>query len=397
MCIMAITCPRCGAEYDATLFEYGHRVRCGCGEEIRYPGTDRRSGHVAGPAAKTPPLKIDGSFGEGGGQILRSSLALSLVTGTPFAINKIRASRKKPGLMRQHLAAVRAAAKVGRAWVEGAETESKRLTFIPGAVESGEFAFDVGSAGSATLVLQTVLPALMLAGGESNLTLRGGTHNPMAPPLDFLVNSFLPLINRLGPTVEVRPVRPGFYPAGGGEFTVHVRPARRLGRLELIERGAIRARRVRVLLAQLPRHIADRECRTIAQRTGWADDCFTIEEIRDAHGPGNVVMIELEAENVTEVFTGFGRIGVKAEQVALETLREAEEYSASDVPVGRHLADQLLLPLGIGAHLGAGGGAFRTLPLSGHSTTHLETLRQFLGVETTIERDAQGNCLVRIG
>ena len=132
----------------------------------------------------------------------------------------------------------------------------------------------MGSAGSTTLVLQTVLPALLLADGESNLTLRGGTHNPMAPPFDFLAKSYLPLVNRLGPTVEAGLVRPGFYPAGGGEFWVRIQPARQLGRLELTERGEIRARRVRVLLAHLPRHIAERECRTIAQQTGWSEDCF---------------------------------------------------------------------------------------------------------------------------
>ena len=299
--------------------------------------------------------------------------------------------------MRQHLAAVRAAAEVSQAQVEGAEIGSKRLTFCPGAVRAGNYTFDVDSAGSATLVLQTVLPALLLAEGESNLTLRGGTHNPMAPPFDFLAKSYLPLVNRLGPTVEARLVRPGFYPAGGGEFTVRIQPARQLGRLELTDRGEIRAHRVRVLLANLPRHIAERECRTIAQQTGWSEDCFAIEEPTDARGPGNVVMIELEAENVTEVCTSFGRIGVKAEDVALEALREAEEYLASDVPVGRHLADQLMLPLGIGAYFGTGGGQFRTLSLSAHATTHLEILRRFLGLEAKVEHDSSGNCLVQIG
>ena len=166
---------------------------------------------------------------------------------------------------------------------------------------------------------------------------------------------------------------------------------------ELLERGAIRAERIRVLLANLPRHIAERECRTIADRTGWNEDCFAIEEPKHAHGPGNVVMIELEAESVTEVCTSFGRIGVKAEEVALETLREAEEYLASDVPVGRHLADQIMLPLGVGAYFGSGGGQFRTLSLSAHATTHLEILRRFLGLEAKVEHDGRGSCRVQIG
>jgi RNA 3'-terminal phosphate cyclase (ATP) len=251
--------------------------------------------------------------------------------------------------MRQHLTAVRAAAEIGGAEVEGATFGSRRLVFRPGPVRAGDYAFRIGTAGSATLVLQTLLPALLVAEGVSNLALEGGTHNPMAPPLDFLEKAYLPLVNRLGPHVEVHLVRPGFYPAGGGEFKVHVRPAPQLGRLELIERGQITARSVRALVANLPRHIAERECRTIAQETGWDADCFAVEEIGDARGPGNVVMIELEAEHVTEVFTAFGRLGVRTEDVAKEALCQAEEYMAAGVPVGKHLADQLMLPLGIGA------------------------------------------------
>ena len=186
-------------------------------------------------------ITIDGSQGEGGGQVLRSSLALSLVLGRPFAIEKIRAGRKKPGLLQQHLTAVLAAADVGNAEVQGAALGSRRLEFRPGPVRSGNYAFRVGTAGSATLVLQTVLPALLSAEGESNLVLEGGTHNPMAPPVDFLVKAYLPLVNRLGPRVDLQVVRPGFYPAGGGKFTVRVQPAKQLGRLELLI-AALRSR-----------------------------------------------------------------------------------------------------------------------------------------------------------
>lgn len=246
-----------------------------------------------------PLLTIDSSQGEGGGQVLRSSLALSLVTGKPFVIEKIRAKRKRPGIMRQHLTAVRAAAEIGCAETEGAQTDSSRLVFRPHRVEAGRYTFRVGTAGSATLVLQTVLPALLLAEGESELTLEGGTHNPMAPPFDFLAKSYLPWINRMGPTVQVQLRRHGFYPAGGGQFTVQIRPTQQLGRLELLERGPITARRVRAIVANLPRHIAERECRTIAEKTRWEESCFSIEEVVDSHGPGNLVIIELESENIT--------------------------------------------------------------------------------------------------
>jgi RNA 3'-terminal phosphate cyclase (ATP) len=344
-------------------------------------------------------LTIDGSHGEGGGQVLRSSLALSLVTGRPFVIENIRAGRKKPGLMRQHLAAVNAAAKVSRAEVEGAAIGSLWLRFQPGKVASGEYTFSVGTAGSTTLVLQTVLPGLLLADGESNLTLEGGTHNPFAPPLDFLTKSYLPLLNRMGPKVTVDPitVRPGFYPAGGGQFHVCVQPARQLGRLELLDRGHIRAQRVTAMVANLPQHIGERECRTIAEKTGWDAGCFTIEMVRNSPGPGNAVLIELESEHLTEVFTGFGQIGVRAETVATRVLDEAQNYLAAGVPVGEYLADQLLLPLGIAAHLGTGGGTFRTMTLSQHATTHIEILQRFLEVNATVQQEARDNCVVRIG
>src|SRR5262245_57066518 len=167
-------------------------------------------------------LTIDGSHGEGGGQILRSSLALSMVTGTPFRIENIRAKRKKPGLMRQHLTAVNAARQVSSAGVDGAAIGSTELVFHPGTVRPGDYQFAVGTAGSTTLVLQTVLPALLCAGGSSRLSFEGGTHNPFAPPFDFLERAFLPLMNRMGPKVAATLERPGFYPAGGGRFTVTI-------------------------------------------------------------------------------------------------------------------------------------------------------------------------------
>jgi len=182
-------------------------------------------------------LTIDGAEGEGGGQILRTSLGLSLLSGAPFRLINIRAARKKPGLQRQHLTAVRAACEVGRAEVSGDEIHSRELTFRPGSLQSGQFRFDIGTAGSATLVLQTVLPALMAAGEDSTIELHGGTHNPLAPPVDFLEHSFAPLLARLGPRLSIAIDRYGFYPAGGGKMRVSIHPARRLAPLDLIERG----------------------------------------------------------------------------------------------------------------------------------------------------------------
>jgi RNA 3'-terminal phosphate cyclase (ATP) len=346
-------------------------------------------------------LTIDGAQGEGGGQIVRSAIALALVTERGVRIENIRAGRGKPGLMRQHLTAVTAAAEVARAHVEGAEVGSRTLTFIPAMVKPGNYFFNVGTAGSATLVLQTVLPALVIADGPSKLILEGGTHNPWAPPYDFLAKTFLPLVSRMGPSVRTELARHGFYPAGGGRFTIWIQPSSTLDGFELLERGEIASRRVRALVCNLPRHIAEREIRTIAGRTGWDRKCFAVEEVQDAAGPGNVVLIELESPEVTEVFSGFGRPAVRAEKVASEVLGEAEQYLEAGVPVGTHLADQLLLPLGISAwrHAGQqrqGGGSFRTLPLSAHAITHIALLRQMLGVPIDVEEE-DGTCVVRIG
>src|SRR5438874_10033599 len=196
-------------------------------------------------------LIIDGSEGEGGGQILRTSLALSLVTGQPFRIERIRAKRQKPGLLRQHLTGVEAARTVGCAEVVGGALNSQTLEFRPGVVTPGNYRFAVGTAGSATLVLQTVLPSLLTASGTSTLTLEGGTHNPLAPPFDFLARSFMPLIHRMGPSVELELRAAGFYPAGGGRFHTRIEPAKRLFPLVLNERGAIRTRRATVWLSKL--------------------------------------------------------------------------------------------------------------------------------------------------
>jgi RNA 3'-terminal phosphate cyclase (ATP) len=341
-------------------------------------------------------LKIDGSFGEGGGQIIRSSLTFSLITGKPFVIEHIRARRQKPGLMRQHLTAVNAAATISGAEVEGASVGSSRLSFRPGPVTPGDYTFQVGTAGSTTLVFQTILPALMIADGPSKLTLEGGTHNPFAPPFDFLAKAYLPLVNRFGPKIEAQLVRPGFYPAGGGQWTCCIEPSKQFARLELMERGKIIAHRVRAMVSRLPRHIAERECKTIREKTGWDPACFTVEEVPNSPGPGNAVMIEVEAEHITSIFTAFGQIGVKAEEVAKKALRAAQDYLAADAPVEEHLADQLIVPLGIGAYLGSGGGAFRAQTLSSHAATNLETLRRFMDLSVEVQEDGKESCIVRI-
>lgn len=336
-------------------------------------------------------ITIDGSQGEGGGQILRSALALSLVTGKPFCIENIRARRKKPGLMRQHLAAVNAAVEVGKAAVSGNSIGSSRITFAPTGLNSGQYHFAVGTAGSCTLVLQTVLPALIVADNPSEIVLEGGTHNPAAPPFDFLAGSFLPLLNQMGPSVKAALERPGFYPAGGGRIRVKITPARKLTPLHLLQRGGIVDRSARAIVARLPYSIAEREIAVVKEKLAWGADCLRSVEVPDSSGPGNALVITVASEQVTEIFTGFGESGVSAETVAGRAVREAQEYLNSDAPVGRHLADQLLLPLAL-----AGAGSFRTLSPTAHTTTNIEVLRYFLNLDLKVKQQDEQTWLVSI-
>ncbi len=336
-------------------------------------------------------IHIDGSIGEGGGQILRTALGLSMVTGQSFRIEKIRAGREKPGLLRQHLTAVNAAAAICGATVDGAAIGSRELSFSPAGVAAGEYTFSIGSAGSTTLVLQAILPALLTARGPSSLTLEGGTHNPHAPPIDFLARAFVPLLNRMGPKVHVAMERAGFYPAGGGRVFVNIEPAAKLLPLHLPERGEITRRLAKAVVAALPGSVAVRELEQVQKRLGWTEDQLQIRQLPAEWGPGNLLTLEIESEHVTEVFTGFGARGVSAEAVADEAIEQARAYLGHGAPVGIHLADQLLLPLAL-----AGGGSFVTHDPTRHTTTNVETIRLFLPLDISVKPDGRGHSRVEV-
>jgi len=332
---------------------------------------------------------IDGSFGEGGGQILRTALSLSLATGTPFRIDNIRAGRRNAGLLRQHLTAVLAAAEIGQADVEGATLGSTALTFTPTSVRSGDYRFAVGTAGSGTLVFQTILPALLRANSATRIIIEGGTHNPAAPPFDFLDRTFLPMIRRMGANVSLKLERYGFYPAGGGRFTAEIEPCRVLKPLEIGIRGDIRSKRATAIVANLSARIAVREIEKVTSMMSLTSE-GVITETKNSPGPGNIVLIEIGSEDVTETFSSFGRIGVSSEKVAEEAVREAREYLVSGAVAGEHLTDQLLLPLAL-----AGGGFFTATKLSRHAQTSQEVITKFLPVRIETEI-AKGHYLVRI-
>jgi len=326
-------------------------------------------------------IEIDGSVGEGGGQILRTSLALSMCTGQPFTLARIRARRAKPGLMRQHLTCVQAAAAVSGAAVQGAELGSGTLVFEPGAVRAGDHAFSVGTAGSCTLVLQTVWPALMLADAPSRLRLSGGTHNPMAPPFHFLQRCYAPLLQRLGAASELTLRRLGFYPAGGGEVDVVVHPAGdTLQPFDLVERGAHVESYAECLAPALPGAVARRELEALARTLAWAPEQLRVPVVRQNEGPGNALMATLSHANVCELFTQFGEKGVTSEQVAHALAREVDAWQSSTAALGPHLADQWALPLALAVWKRGGAAAYTCTELTDHATTNFEVIERFLPV-----------------
>lgn len=327
-------------------------------------------------------IEIDGTQGEGGGQVLRTALSLSLATGRPFRIAGVRARRERPGLLRQHLTALRAAQAAGAARVSGDALGSRTVTFAPNGLRPGEHAFAVGTAGSTTLVLQAVVPALLAAGSPSRLRVEGGTHNAAAPPWEFFARALLPRLERMGPRVAGSLESHGFYPAGGGRLEVVVEPAPALSQLTLPARGAVKAVRATALVSMLPERIGRTECDALVASLGLPDVATHVANVPDPAGPGNALVVDVETEAGHEVFTGFGRRGVRSEDVAAEVAAEVREYLDADVPVGRHLADQLLVPMAL-----AGGGTFRTLEPSAHARTVAAIVPEFLEVQVRFQHE----------
>lgn len=331
-------------------------------------------------------IELDGAIG--GGQVLRSALSLSMVTGQAFRIRQIRARRSRPGLLRQHLTAVMAAAEVCGARIAGAELGSQELRFEPGTIRSGEYRFAIGTAGSCTLVLQTLLPALLQAPGTSRVRISGGTHNPLAPPADFLTRSWLPLMRRMGAGIELDLLRHGFVPAGGGEIDVTVQPSQ-LTPLDLYERGALLSHQALALTAGLAPSVAERELNQVAKRLRWAPEMLHPITLDPARGPGNVLLLEYVFEQVTEVFSAFGQVLLRAEKVADTAINQAADWLRSDAAVAEHLADQLLLPMAL-----AGSGSFTTPRMTEHLHSNIAVIERFLPV--TIECSEEGAERLRV-
>jgi len=327
-------------------------------------------------------IQLDGA--DGGGQILRTALSLSMITGQGFRIVNIRGKRKKGGLKRQHLTCVRAAVAISEGSADGAELDSQELVFQPGEVRGGAYRFAIGTAGSTSLLAQTLLPALWFAPTSSTLHLEGGTHNPMAPSADFLRRVFLPQVAKMGAATELSVVRHGFVPAGGGLLEIHV-PAgvSELRPLHLRERGAPlepQARRIDCTLAHIDNKVAEREIKAACKQLEWPDECARLHRADESSGPGNILEIEHAFEHVTERVAAHGSIGLSSEKVAKRAANAIRNYLDSGVTVGLHLADQLLLPMAL-----AGAGSFTTMGETNHIRTNMRTIRSFVDLTFEVE------------
>jgi RNA 3'-terminal phosphate cyclase (ATP) len=338
-------------------------------------------------------LELDGSFGEGGGQILRTSLALALVTGKAFHLRNVRAGRPKPGLQPQHLMSVRAAAAVGHAQTRGATRNSTDLVFEPGATTPGTYRFDIGTAGATGLVLHTVYLPLALASAPSELTLVGGTHVKTSPCFHFLDTTWRPYLELLGLRLTLELRRPGFYPRGGGVVEAHVAPCPRLRGLDLRERGPVTRVSGFSAVAGLPEHIAQRQARRAAHHLRQRGLTVDLCEEAWPGGPGSVLALVAEAAPVPALFAGLGERGKPAERVADEAVGQAVAFlDAAPAAVDAHSADQLVLPLA----LAEGTSAYSVAEVTRHLLTNVAVIRRFVDREIVCEGAEGGPGLVRV-
>jgi RNA 3'-terminal phosphate cyclase (ATP) len=344
-------------------------------------------------------IVINGSYGEGGGQVLRTSLTLSALLGQPVCIENIRARRRKPGLQAQHLTGVWAIAQICEAELEGAELNSLTMTFKPrSSPRAGEYSFDVaearkgGSAGATSLVFQTLLLPLALAPGQSRLTIRGGTHVAWSPPFHYLQHVYLPILARMGLEANTEIEKWGWYPIGGGEMTASIRGRRgnHLFGLDLLERGELKRLWGISAASNLPSHIGQRQKKR-AKETLRERGFDPQIEIIDAPSPGQgtIVFLVAEYEHTVAGFSSLGERGKPAEKVAEEACREFIAYHQSDACLDKHLADQLILPMA----LAPGPSTFTTCEITtprseaqkGHLLTNIWVVEQFLDVKFVAE------------
>lgn len=348
-------------------------------------------------------LIIDGAYGEGGGQILRTALALAALLTRPVYIDHIRAGRKNPGLAAQHLTAVQAAAMICDAAVTGAKLGSTQLSFEPQCPPlAGLYEFDVaqaragGSAGAATLVLQTVLLPLACAGQASTVTVKGGTHVAWSPPFHYFRDVYLPLLAGLGIEAAANLSAWGWYPAGGGAITLEIAGGWALSKQCLPDqgtgfdlgagRGSLKQISGAAVAADLPAHIAQRMCNRALNLLQQADFAATIEPQRvRSQSPGAGIFLLAEYEAGRAGFSALGRKGKPSEVVAEEAVEALLAFHCTGAVVDHYLADQLVLPLALAGY----SSKVRVERLSRHTLTNIWVVEQFLGPVADVDHQRQ--------
>jgi RNA 3'-terminal phosphate cyclase (ATP) len=327
-------------------------------------------------------IQIDGSIGEGGGQVLRSALALSIVTNQAFLIKKIRANRSQPGLRPQHLAAVKAACEVSKGQCEGASLGSHWLEFQPQKPQAGRFRFEIGTAGSTSLVLQTIFLPLSRAGSASSITVTGGTHVPASPSFHYLDYHWLPFLRRLGLDGTLSLDLAGFYPEGGGKVSVTIQPVGEIKPIQLIQRGEFKQIRGLSAVANLDRRIAERQRNQVLRRLG---DRYLINDLRVAQLParnkGTMLLLLAEFEHSQACFFSLGEPGKPAERVADEAVDALESFMETGGAIDYFLADQLLLPLAFAS----GQSRINTSRITNHLLTNAAVIQTFVPVHIEID------------
>jgi len=321
--------------------------------------------------------------------MLRTALSLAMITGQPFRMVGIRGKRSRPGLMRQHLTCVKAACELSGGTADGAEIGSTELVFRAGRLRGGDFHFAIGTAGSTGLLFQTLLPALLHAEAPSTLRLEGGTHNPMAPPFEFLERVFLPALRRMGGNADLTLVTTGFAPAGGGVIEARVEPCAKLLPIDLTDRPAAGGSRIRVVTRDLSIAIAGRMLDAALEIFPCED--AAIENREAGPGAGICCLVESTFGTCREMTSDFGQHGISAERVGARAAKAMRNFIATGVPVGRHLADQLLLPMAL-----AGEGRFITLAPDSHVPTNIAVVEKFLPVGFRISNQDRGRHLIEV-
>jgi RNA 3'-terminal phosphate cyclase (ATP) len=333
-------------------------------------------------------IEIDGSYGEGGGQILRTALALSTIQRRPLRVQRIRAGRKNPGLKPQHVKAAECLARMTQGRLTGAKVGSDVLTFTPQDVVPGDYRVDVGTAGSVTLLLQALLPPMSLAHGGFRLTLTGGTHVAWSPPFHYLERILFPVLRKMGIRVSAALEQWGWYPRGGGVVHVEIHPACGMKPLILTERGPLKRIRGLSVGSNLPAHVPERQKEEAVKRikAEFGVDA-EIEVVSDAPaaGPGSFVFLAVESENVVAGFSSLGRKGKRAEKVAGEAVDDLKDYVLSGECIDPHLADQIALFMG----LSDGASAFTVSRITQHLLTNLRVMQQFLDTSVSVDGAAE--------